>query len=107
MKGNPKGKWEYHFPKSDDPEKQRKINEAVYDMQQPWRRASSDLSHERNANTESTTLRDRDGKTRVVAASLAERIARKRSLVEVPRRRPTSVWRNGAWVSTLPLASGE
>ena len=85
LRGDPKGKWEYKFPTSDDPAKQLRINEQVLELQEPWRRQGTNDSSERNAQTPNERLRDASGRERVVRAADAERVARKRGLKPVVR----------------------
>lgn len=85
LEGSLAGKWEYHFPKAADPEKQNRINAQVLEMEEPWRRASTGDGAERNASTPSVRLRDTRGVERVLPESRAEATARRKGFVPVWR----------------------
>lgn len=79
---------QYNYPKSDDPEKSRKIAQEVYDLWEPHRRVSTDIGLEQSAKYEPVTLKDPDtGQTFSTHPLHAAKRARKRGLVEARKRR--------------------
>ena len=79
---------QYNYPKSDDPEKSRKIAQDVYDLWDPHRKVSTELGLEQSAKHEPVTLKDpRTGQTFSTHPKHAEKRARKRGLVEVRKRK--------------------
>lgn len=79
---------QYNYPKYDDPEKNRKVAEEVYDLFDPQRRIATDIGLAESAKHEPVTLKDPNtGQTFSTHPKHAAKRARKRGLVEVPRRR--------------------
>lgn len=79
---------QYNYPKSDDPEKNRKVALEVFDLWEPHRRVSTEIGMEQSAKHEPVTLKDPDtGQTFSTHPKHAEKRARKRGLVEVRKRR--------------------
>lgn len=79
---------QYNYPKYDDPEKNRRIAEEVYDLWEPHRRVEMEMGAEASARHEPVLLKDPDtGQTFSTHPAVAEKRARKRGLVEVRKRR--------------------
>mgnify|MGYP001587398408 FL=1 len=79
---------QYNYPKSDDPEVNRKVAAEVYDLWEPHRRISTDIGLEESAKHEPVLLKDPEtGQTFSTHPAMAEKRARKRGLKEVRKRR--------------------
>lgn len=75
----------YRYPQPKDEEDRKRINAKVYEMWNPQRRLSTDIGAEASAKLPTATLVDRESGQRFTAPTLnAERLARKRGLVEAP-----------------------
>lgn len=74
---------QYNYPKSDDPEKNRKIAEAAYELWEPFYRVSEEIGLEESAKHEPVTLVDRrTGREFSTHPAHAAKRARKAGLVE-------------------------
>lgn len=75
----------YRYPQPKDEEDRLRINAKVYEMWNPQRRLATDLGSEASAKMPTVALVDRESGQRFTAPTLnAERLARKRGLVEAP-----------------------
>lgn len=68
----------YTYPRSDDPEVQRRINQDVYDLWDRHRRVGTEIGAEKSARTEKQMVRVKtgDGNDRLVHPEQAEKVDR-------------------------------
>ena len=70
----------YRYPRYDDPEKNQKVVEQVYELWNPHRRASVETGAELNASVRTVELEDQAGRVRVVDERHAETVAHEQGL---------------------------
>lgn len=75
----------FKYPRHDDPERQRRVNEKVYELWNPNRKLDVENGARRNGAVHSVAMRDREGRKRLVPEQQAEMAGRRKGLLPVVR----------------------